>query len=157
MRDPSEHRSKHLGLCDNLGDVLDLARCRASDYSLLQLRRRFGALCLATEAIVALRWVASELDPADEPSRRYDHHAIEQESLYAQSPTSQAGPGTTASAVAVLKSSQRVWQNEAAQLLLGLKSKGNRHGPASSAPTRRSKKFAARDALYDAQTTVRRC
>ena len=118
LRDPKQHRFKHLRLIDNFGDSLCLARGRASDYALLQLCRRYGALLLATGAIVSLRWVPSENNPADAPSRRYEDEAPRQLALYAKSKTAGAGP-TSGEAVRMLRHNEHGW-NQAAHRLCAI-------------------------------------
>jgi len=58
-------------LGDNLGVVLAFGRCRSKDFVLLSLIRRFCAIILARGLHVAVRWVPSEFNSADEPSRIY--------------------------------------------------------------------------------------
>ena len=115
LRDPKQHRFKHLRLIDNFGDSLCLARGRASDYALLQLCRRYGALLLATGAVVSLRWVPSENNPADAPSRRYEHEAHSQLALYAKTKADGAGPPSR-EAVQRLRHNEQAW-NQAARRL----------------------------------------
>lgn len=71
VRDPSRHHSRVLFLIDNMSLVhtLDKGRCRK--FEALQVARRWAALCLASDILAFPRWGASELNPADAPSRRY--------------------------------------------------------------------------------------
>ena len=58
-----------LRLGDNLGVVLALERKRAHAFPLLVQVRRSAAIELARGVRVAERWVPSEINPSDEPSR----------------------------------------------------------------------------------------
>ena len=49
--------------------VLSFSRCRAKNYGLLRLVWIFCALCLGFNIKPYIRWVASEVNSADEPSR----------------------------------------------------------------------------------------
>jgi len=61
----------HLFLNDNFGAILALDRGRAWHFPLLRSCRRFGVLCAVTGIRAHVRWVISELNPADAASRRY--------------------------------------------------------------------------------------
>ena len=52
--------------------MLALSKGRAAHGGLLQLCRRACALCLAADVQCSWRWLASELNPADEASRIFD-------------------------------------------------------------------------------------
>ena len=60
---------RQLILCDNRSVVLAFDRSRARNYKLLLQIRRFAAYCLARNIMCTVRWVPSELNSADEPSR----------------------------------------------------------------------------------------
>lgn len=66
------HDVRHLHLCDNLGVVLSIERCRSKNFKLLSVIRRIAAFCIARNIQLAIRWVPSELNIADEPSRLDD-------------------------------------------------------------------------------------
>ncbi len=66
------HDLRHLHLCDNLGVVLSLERSRSKNFKLLRILREFSAYCLARNIFVGVRWIPSELNISDEPSRIYD-------------------------------------------------------------------------------------
>ena len=58
-----------LCLCDNMPVVLGCIKGRAKSGHLLRPLRRIAALCLVTGSKIATRWVVSELNVADRPSR----------------------------------------------------------------------------------------
>ena len=64
----------HHALClvDNMSDVLAFGRSRAQNYRLLLLVRRSAALSLALGITLHYRWLPSEYNPADWPSRVYE-------------------------------------------------------------------------------------
>ena len=66
------HDVRHLHLCDNLGVVLSIERCRSKNFKLLSVIRRIAGYCIARNVQLAIRWVPSELNIADEPSRLDD-------------------------------------------------------------------------------------
>ncbi|CAK0845583.1 unnamed protein product, partial [Prorocentrum cordatum] len=72
LLDPCQHHKRHLVLVDNFGVALCFSRGRAASLGLLQLVRRLAALSIAAGAWVALRWVPSERNPADEPPRLFE-------------------------------------------------------------------------------------
>jgi hypothetical protein len=69
-------------LCDNMSVVLSFNRCRAKDFRLLCLIRRFQAYCIARHIRVSVRWVPSELNSADKPSRFFDGQARVSDPVY---------------------------------------------------------------------------
>ena len=56
-------------LVDNLGLALALSKGRAYNYQLLRVCQQSAAICLASGVAPRIRWVPSELNPADGPSR----------------------------------------------------------------------------------------
>ena len=62
---------RQLFLLDNMSLVLALERCRSRQYGLTKQIRIFCAYCLSRGIQPAFRWLPSELNNADEPSR-YD-------------------------------------------------------------------------------------
>ena len=68
---------RHLHLGDNLGMTLCLDRGRAKNKQLLFQCRRVAAFNIAADIEVHHRWIPSELNPADAPSRRYEGEAHE--------------------------------------------------------------------------------
>jgi len=67
------HPGRQLLLGDNLGVMLALERRRAHAYPFLVQVGRFAALGLMFGVQIACRWVPSEMNAADEPSRVYEH------------------------------------------------------------------------------------
>ena len=60
-----------LFLGDNLGVVLGAERSRAHSFALLSCYRRVAAFSLACNLLVRHRWLFSEMNSADEPSRAF--------------------------------------------------------------------------------------
>ena len=65
-------RQRHVHLCDNLGTVLALEKGRSPSPPLLRVCRRVACLLLATSSSLNLRWIPSEINVADEGSRRWE-------------------------------------------------------------------------------------
>ena len=63
------HDIRQLLLTDNMSVCLSFDRSRSRSYSLLQQIRRFSAYCLSRNIACTVRWIPSELNSADEPSR----------------------------------------------------------------------------------------
>ena len=63
------HDMRQLVLCDNMSVVLSIERCRARNYRLLVVIRKIAAFCFARNVHLAIRWIPSELNVSDEPSR----------------------------------------------------------------------------------------
>lgn len=66
------HDVRHLHLCDNLGVVLSIERSRSKSYKLLKIIRCISAFLFARNVSLSIRWVPSELNFSDEPSRLFD-------------------------------------------------------------------------------------
>ena len=66
------HDIRHLHICDNLGVVLSIERFRSKNYKLLKIIRCIAAYCFCRNISFSIRWVPSELNIADEPSRIHD-------------------------------------------------------------------------------------
>lgn len=62
---------KHLVLCDSMSVVLALCKGRSSAPAMNRICRQVAALELITGMHVHLRWLPSELNPADLPSRAH--------------------------------------------------------------------------------------
>ena len=60
---------KHLILLDNLALTFSVAKGRASNHTLLRINQKISALSLAGGFAVRVRWIPSELNNADGPSR----------------------------------------------------------------------------------------
>ena len=65
------HSMRQLLLVDNLSVALAFDRCRSRDYKLLKQIRRFCGYLLARNISASIRWVPSELNNSDEPSRYF--------------------------------------------------------------------------------------
>ena len=63
------HDMRQLLLTDNMSVCLAFDRSRARSFPLLKQIRVFSAYCLARNISVAVRWIPSELNSADAPSR----------------------------------------------------------------------------------------
>ncbi|NCF89963.1 MAG: hypothetical protein GWQ05_03245, partial [Verrucomicrobiaceae bacterium] len=70
LGDPAAWHKNHLILGDNLGLMLSLSKGRCRNPTLLMLHRRAAAWMFATGSRFLGRWLPSEINPADEPSRR---------------------------------------------------------------------------------------
>ena len=66
------HDIRHVHLCDNLGVVLSVERCRSKNFKILKVVRCIAAFCLARNVHLSVRWIPSELNVSDEPSRVHD-------------------------------------------------------------------------------------
>ena len=76
-------------LVDNVAVCLCFSRFRAKSFGLLAVIRNFASLSLAKHIYPAIRWIPSERNSADAPSRYFDylHHDIEKHfSKTSQSP-----------------------------------------------------------------------
>ncbi|MBM3946543.1 MAG: hypothetical protein FJ315_03970, partial [SAR202 cluster bacterium] len=71
-REARRHCHRQLFICDNLAVVLSLEKGRACNRRVLHLVRQWGAHVLAAGLRTRVRWVLSELNPLDEPSRWFD-------------------------------------------------------------------------------------
>lgn len=65
------HGIRHLHLRENLGVVLAIERCRSKNFELLSILRKIAAYCLSRNIFLSIRWIPSELNVSDEPSRIY--------------------------------------------------------------------------------------
>ena len=63
------HDVRQLFLVDSMSIALSFDRCRSRSFKLLRQIRRFASLCLARNLDPHVRWIPSELNSADEPSR----------------------------------------------------------------------------------------
>ena len=77
-RDARVHGSHVLILNDNMGVVLATQKGRCSSFALLRILRRTLAYSLACGIRVHVRWVASELNVADEDSRQWEPRPFKQ-------------------------------------------------------------------------------
>ena len=74
-RDVSRHGERMLVLGDNLGVVLAKSKGRAHSYELNCIIRRITMYCLASGVRLSVRWLLSEWNPADKPSREAEDGA----------------------------------------------------------------------------------
>ena len=68
-RSSGSRHKRHLFFVDNLSLAFSVGKGRASNYSLLRINQQLSALTLAGHFTLRVRWVASELNVADGPSR----------------------------------------------------------------------------------------
>ena len=61
---------RYLVLSDSLAAILGSTRGRSSKPGMCRALRQFAAVVLATCSSIHVRWVASEINVADKPSRR---------------------------------------------------------------------------------------
>ena len=66
---------RHLHLCDNMSVVLAVSRSRCRDFTLLTVLRKLAGFLLARNIMLHVRWVPSELNFAEEPSRIFSEKA----------------------------------------------------------------------------------
>ena len=68
-RSSNSRGKRHLILVDNLALAMCSCKGRATNYSMLRVTQQLGALSLAGGFSLRLRWVPSERNPSDGPSR----------------------------------------------------------------------------------------
>lgn len=68
-RSSSHRNKKHLVFVDNLGLALAITKGRAHNYRLLRICQQIGALSLVSNIGLKIRWIPSEVNPSDGPSR----------------------------------------------------------------------------------------
>ena len=66
------HDIRQLHLSDNMSVVLSIERSRSKIFKLLRVIRRISAYLFSRNIHLAIRWIPSELNVADEPSRIED-------------------------------------------------------------------------------------
>jgi len=66
------HSLRQLLLCDNMSVVLAVERFRAKNFKLLVIIKEIAAICFARNIHLAIRWIPSELNVSDEPSRIFE-------------------------------------------------------------------------------------
>ncbi|CAK0838344.1 unnamed protein product [Prorocentrum cordatum] len=69
VRNTANHGRRLLLLCDNMGLVLASGKGRSSVSSLNLVLRRLAAISIFANIDITVRWIPSELNPADAPSR----------------------------------------------------------------------------------------
>eukprot|EP00959_Pyramimonas_sp_CCMP1952_P290068 6066571-Pyramimonas_sp.AAC.1 len=67
----SEFGKRILFLTDGMSEVLALEKGRSSSVALMRVCRQWAATVFAADLYPRVRWIRSELNVADEPSRRY--------------------------------------------------------------------------------------
>ncbi|CAE8590746.1 unnamed protein product [Polarella glacialis] len=82
-RDSNRHGRRILIMTDNMSAILAFSKGRASSYPLLRLCQHLAAESFASGCRFAFRWVASELNIADGPSRTWEalRRSIEKRAL----------------------------------------------------------------------------
>ena len=70
LRSTLNHGARILMLTDSMSCAMALSKGRSSKRGLCRISRIIAAHVLSTGSQLALRWIASELNPADAPSRR---------------------------------------------------------------------------------------
>ncbi len=70
-RSSSQREKRHLCLLDNLALCFAVAKGRAHSFDLLRVLQRISAICLACGIVLRPRWVRSEVNVADAPSRGF--------------------------------------------------------------------------------------
>ena len=65
-------KSRCLVLSDNVSTVLSFDRSRAKSFPLILQTRRFAGIQILFDVHIAVRWIASETNPADEGSRVFE-------------------------------------------------------------------------------------
>ena len=73
---PYAVRHTHISLIDNMTVVLALSKGRSSCPGLSAVCRRWAARLLACDGQAISRRIASEANPSDEPSRRFDGRSL---------------------------------------------------------------------------------
>ena len=73
FRSCSEFGRRHLHFCNNMSMTVLLSKGWSGTYSMLRVCRRVACLLLATDCFLAVRWIPSERNIADGPSRRWEH------------------------------------------------------------------------------------
>ena len=76
LRSSKNFGLKHLHLGDNLGMTLAFDRGRAKSVPLLMCCRRAAAYCVAGQCSFIHRWIPSEWNPADGPSRQWEAQRV---------------------------------------------------------------------------------
>ena len=69
VHDTEASHCRQLLLVDSMSASLAFDRCRSKNFKMLRQIRKFCSLALARNIAFSVRWLPSELNPADEPSR----------------------------------------------------------------------------------------
>ena len=70
-RSKHNRHKRHLVLLDNLSLCFAVAKGRAHSFDLLRVLQKISAVCLATGLVLRTRWIRSEINVADGPSRGF--------------------------------------------------------------------------------------
>ena len=87
FRSATEFGRSHLHLNDNMAIALLMSKGRSGHYSMLRICRRVACLLLATDSSLAVRWVPSESNIADKPSRKWE--ALRKQDAFGRTKTRQ--------------------------------------------------------------------
>eukprot|EP00438_Fugacium_kawagutii_P010865 Skav216249 [mRNA] locus=scaffold20:133295:138540:- [translate_table: standard] len=68
-RSSKQHHRRHLILSDSMSCTLALSKGRSSNSGMNRVCRQVASVLLATGLRISVRWIPSELNPADRPSR----------------------------------------------------------------------------------------
>ena len=68
-RDSTQRGRRVCMLVDNLALAMAISKGRAHNYTMLRICQQYSALCLACNLGIKVRWIPSETNPADGPSR----------------------------------------------------------------------------------------
>ena len=66
------YRKTCVALVDNMSAALSFERRRSRNFLVLRCIRKFAGLCLAFDLAVTVRWIPSEVNVSDRPSRIHD-------------------------------------------------------------------------------------
>ena len=69
LRSVRNFGQRHVVLSDSMTSTCAFSRGRAQSYELRRVCQQYGALCLVSGAQITVRWIPSEWNPADMPSR----------------------------------------------------------------------------------------
>lgn len=69
LRDSSNFHKRHLILSDSISAICALDRGRGRSFKMRRISQQVGALCLASGCTFHYRWLPSEWNPSDAPSR----------------------------------------------------------------------------------------
>ncbi|CAK0842468.1 unnamed protein product, partial [Prorocentrum cordatum] len=77
VRGRSGHSHRHLILVDNLGLALAVGKGRSPSITLNRVSLQLRAISIVTDTALILRWIPSEWNPADKPSRLRLRHTLD--------------------------------------------------------------------------------
>ncbi len=106
---------KHLLLTDSMSVVLALSKGRSSTRSMNRICRQVAAVELMTGMQLSLRWIPSELNPADFPSRAREVQEFSLDKAFSKFEESYASPSSRAHSSSWRRNAvqfHRVWRNQ---------------------------------------------